>query len=444
MTISVLDETDLKRLCALIPGKEYKAYFKKTSKEFVKLKPGFRPNGLTDTETIKLATTYAKKPYISDFVNFITDQWLSEISAALSENEGKYEEHNEALAQTLVDSYFVDDVDLYFKLTDFIAKDEVVEKIGKRIGEILKERTEYSKSSLNRNDNADNSELIERIEELTKENLQLKSDLNSSNAEVEELNKRIDKADFEINHFKEMQSYKDAEDDIQIPDSEFEHLSVCEVLEPDYLEQQYLLRLLDISNDGSLSVFTPNPDEPLLFSNRSKLFYKDGPTDVGSIGVWEWTTIPNNKDSSKDYVKSSFNPSLSPVEIISFSDCETLEDVIKRLKDGITLDINTKRVMFTTRFGVSPYRGVVCNKKQIKSIQGITKLADEVISLPVYMFSAACILRAVNDRRYYYSIDLGTPSDIIHVKNQLDIVKDIISNRSSWNAFKQIGKSRNE
>ena len=444
MTISVLDENDLKRLCALIPGKEYKSYFKKTSKEFVKIKPGFRPNGLTDAETIKLATTYANKPYISDFVNFITDQWLNEISIALSDNEAKYGDHDEALAQTLVDSYFVADIDLYFKLTEFIAKDEVVEKTSNRIREIQKEREEIAKNSLMNTGNTDSNELVEKIEKLTKENSQLKSELDNSNAEIEELNKRIDKAEFEINHFREMQSYVDAEDVIHIPDSEFEHLSVCEVLEPDYLEQQYILRLFDINNDGSLTVFNPNPDEPLFFSNRSRLFYKDGPTDVGSIGVWEWTAIPNNKDSSKDYVKSLFNPSLSPVEVISFSDCEILEDVIKRLKDGIAIDIKTKRVMFTTRLGVSPYRGIACNQKQLKSYQGITKLGDDVISLPVYMFSAACILRAANDRRYYSSIDLGAPYDVIHVKNQLDIVKDIISNRCSWNAFKQIGKSRSE
>jgi len=444
MTISVLNENDLKRLCALIPGKEYKGYFRKNSKEFAKIKPGFRPNGLTDAETIKLAITYANKPYISFFVNIITDQWLSEISIALSENESKYGEHDEALAQTLVDSFFVSDIDLYFKLTEFIAKDEVVEKTNKRIREIQLEREEAAKSSLSNANITDSIEFVGRIEELTKENLQLKTDLDNANVEIEELNMRIDKAEFEINHFKEMQNYIDTEDVIQIPDSEYEHLSVCEVLEPDYLEQQYILRLFDINKDGTLTVFIPNPDEPLFFSNRSRLFYKDGPTDVGSIGVWEWTAIPNNKDTSKDYIKSSFNPNLSPVEVISFSDCESLEDVIKRLKEGIAFDINTKRIMFTTRLGVSQYRGIVCNQRQLKVHQGIARLEEDVISLPVYMFSAACILRAANDRRYYSSIALGAPYDVIHVKNQLDIVKDIISNRCSWNAFKQIGKSRNE
>lgn len=113
----------------------------------------------------------------------------------------------------------------------------------------------------------------------------------------------------------------------------YDYVSLCEV-EQDYNGQVWLNRLADIGKTGLLQAFYLNEDLPKYFANRSRLFFKDGPSELGAIGVWNWSSIPNNNDFSKDYVTTQFNPDARPIEIIKMQDCKSPNEVLEILKKG--------------------------------------------------------------------------------------------------------------
>ena len=51
--------------------------------------------------------------------------------------------------------------------------------------------------------------------------------------------------------------------------------------------------------------------------NRDKLYWKEGPCEVGTMGVWMWRAVPNNTNPNKDYIYSRFASELKPIEMIS-------------------------------------------------------------------------------------------------------------------------------
>ena len=109
-----LNESEIKTLCQLITGQEFKRYYQKNPKEYEKINHGFRPQSITNDKAVALAFQNINKPFINSFVNSYVMHWLEEIDAAIEENQLKYEDSDEALAQTLVDSYFVKNKTIYY------------------------------------------------------------------------------------------------------------------------------------------------------------------------------------------------------------------------------------------------------------------------------------------------------------------------------------------
>lgn len=74
----------------------------------------------------------------------------------------------------------------------------------------------------------------------------------------------------------------------------------------------------------------------------------------------------------------------------------------------------------------------------------IIKIGKNVISLPIYDFASKDITKLSNERIYFRSMVIGMPSEVINVKDPMDIVKTAIFDRNSWSVFKQQGKTRSE
>ena len=79
-------------------------------------------------------------------------------------------------------------------------------------------------------------------------------------------------------------------------------------------------------------MFHRNEELPPYFSNRDKIFYKDGPSTDGFYGIWSWSAIPNEKDPSKDYIISKYNVNLDAIEIATIPEASSLEELIHLLK----------------------------------------------------------------------------------------------------------------
>lgn len=219
--------------------------------------------------------------------------------------------------------------------------------------------------------------------------------------------------------------------------------SICCVKGPDYNGRIWLKRLADIDENGRIVSYDFDPDQPMVYDNRNKLFWKDGPTDEGHIGVWDWTAIPNQNDSEKDYIESHFDSRESPIVIIEVSKAYSIEDLVKYLKDGITATISTGRTMFSCRVMSGRYEAVLCDIGALNVEGSIVKLKPNVVSLDVYSFGDNAIYTEKNLDFYKY-MKVGEADRKILTKSHMDIIKEIILRRASWSVAKQNGLSKAE
>ena len=86
---------------------------------------------------------------------------------------------------------------------------------------------------------------------------------------------------------------------------------------------------------GTIMCFARMRISPPYFTNRDKIFYKDGPAADGACGIWSWSAIPNDKDPSKDYILSKYNMDIDAIEIVTISEASSLDDLTNLLKKGI-------------------------------------------------------------------------------------------------------------
>ena len=115
--IGLLTKEEKSTLCEIITGKEFKELFKRNEQEFAKVQKGFRAKSLTEQHALSIAITNIDKPFIATWVNMRVEHWLKEIEENIAKLEGEGLSHGAALATTMLDSFFVNNVELYFKLT---------------------------------------------------------------------------------------------------------------------------------------------------------------------------------------------------------------------------------------------------------------------------------------------------------------------------------------
>lgn len=217
--------------------------------------------------------------------------------------------------------------------------------------------------------------------------------------------------------------------------------SVCSVTAPDHNGKIWLRRLGDIDDKGRMISFDFDPDQSKVFDNRNRIFWNDGPEVEGSIGIWDWSAIPNITSPGTDYIESHFDSNESPIQIIEVSGVYTLNELLETLKEGVTDISRTERIMFIYQQSYCNYEGVLCEKKQIESASGKLKLAKFVVSLDVYEFDDKSIF-TTKEIEFYKYLNPGNSNNVILTKTHSDIVKEIIIRRASWSVAKQNGMSK--
>ena len=115
--IGLLTKEEKSTLCEIITGKEFKELFKRNEQAFTKVQKGFRAKSLTEQHALSIAITNIENPFIATWVNMRVEHWLKEIKENIAKLEGEGLSHGAALATTMLDSFFVNNVELYFKLT---------------------------------------------------------------------------------------------------------------------------------------------------------------------------------------------------------------------------------------------------------------------------------------------------------------------------------------
>ena len=450
--IGLLTKEEKSTLCEIITGKEFKELFKRNEQEFAKVQKGFRAKSLTEQHALSIAITNIEKPFIATWVNMRVEHWLKEIEENITKLEGEGFSHGAALATTMLDSFFVNNVELYFKLGGTPLDTDTCSNLYERMEDIKSERARNTETStqiqamkeenqrlsnqveeVQHSITAIKTECEEKIQKIEQDKNQLASLLAEAQAKISE--SQTAPSAFASDDADYLAQFDDTDASILPSVNADEIVSLCSVVS-DYNGQKWLIRYADLNNDGHYYIFHRNEDIPPYFTNRDKIFYKDGPSNNGFYGIWTWSAVPNENDPSKDYILSRYNTDIDAIEIVTITEATTLEDLVDLLNDGIEYKPHSRKVMFTLCASKGQYTGILCTAKEFNTVNGKTTVSEDCIVVPVYEFAGDAIIRLGNGLSFYRNAFAGLPSKLYHLKSPLDIVKNIVFSSISWNAYK--------
>lgn len=198
---SQMSDDDIKYICSVIHIADIRHYFTMHSKEFAKIRPGFRANKIKDSEARKILFLNRKNNFISSFLNNTIDCWIHQIEIALN-TELNQSNKNNAYIKVLINSYFKDNVQLYFKLINSDESSEFIELLSESISLICEERKAIGTAQID-NDFADKRKYDKLIREIKKEHEKEIKKLNKNISIIEgKLNKTNDELEKTKNNLK--------------------------------------------------------------------------------------------------------------------------------------------------------------------------------------------------------------------------------------------------
>lgn len=458
--INLLAQEEKSTLCRIITGRDFKELFKRNEQEFSKIGKGFRLKQLTEQSALSIARANIDKPFIVMWVNTKVDGWLKEIQESIERLEGEGSTHEIALATTMIDSVFANHVDLYLKLTVKTLDVDERSKLHEKMESIKYERAKSVKMAdriktmeeekhhllsqieiAQRSVGAIKAEYEQKMQEAEQDKAKLESLLAEAQERITEL-QTVPSA-IKNNDADYLTQFDDTDTSVLPSVSSDEFVSLCGVVS-DYNGQKWLIRYADLSHNGRYYIFHKSEGVPPYFANRDKIFYKDGPSKDGFYGIWNWSAIPNERDSSKDYILSQYNMDIDAMEVVTISEASNLDHMIHLLKNGIECQPHSHRVMFAFYVSKGQYVGVLCNIKELSMVKGKAAFAEDCIEVPVYEFTSGDILRLDNGLSFYRNAFAGLPCKIYQLKSSLDIVKSIVRSSISWATYKTREVTRSE
>lgn len=110
---------------------------------------------------------------------------------------------------------------------------------------------------------------------------------------------------------------------------------------------------------------------------------------------------------------------LDAIEVVTISEASNLDDLIHLLKNGIECQLHSRRVLFAFYVSKGQYVGVLCNTKELGTVNGKATFAEDCIEVPVYEFTGGDILRFDNGLAFYRNAFAGLPSKLYRLKSPL-------------------------
>ncbi len=454
--LETLTTQELEYICSQIPPSISRKYFQKYPKSFLEIKPGFRPEKLSDADTFSFLIKNSNKPFVASFLESTVSKWLFEIQENRNrlENEGYSEE--EALLLTVPDSYFCDNCALYFKLIEQDPNEEYIRLFREALS--LRQKEEDARKSVTQTEKEQKDEgllqeanntiadLKEQLKESKEKAEGLSEELNLANSrlmenkeEIEVLKSALQDSDVvrsemqvELEHYRRLASFSD--EYVQVDDSDFQHSSIGQIYH-DYNGQPWINRLADIVN-GEIVPFVLDDNAPRYFDNRDRLFWKDGPDKEETIGIWNWRADPSFSDSTKDYVTSEYNRYMKVTEVIELPQCKSLSEVSSFLTDWFEKDFTAGKILFVYPAAGGEMEGVLCSTEDLEFYGGQVRLLASVFMLPHYTIKHSDIIR-IGGIRIYRKMSLGIPQSVYRVKTPYDVVKKMLLSRVTIPALRE-------
>lgn len=221
-----------------------------------------------------------------------------------------------------------------------------------------------------------------------------------------------------------------------------EFTSLCSV-QTDSYDKIWLLRLADLKN-GKLDFPIIDEDRPKFFENRDRLYYNNGPSRDGTVGIWKWSASPRDTDKAKDYITSDFQYGLHPTRFIQIRRISTLEQLSRRLLEGIVTHKYECDTFFAYENASGVYEGVFCEAKELIFDDKIY-LRKDIFSLPIYRFCQSDIITIKKSMRFIKDIPLPPATERLSVGSVNENIKTILIDRMTWPLYKDcIGRTKAE
>lgn len=457
-----LPEEDIAYLCKHLQPKGVRGYFQKNPKDFARIKGGFRPTSLSDEETIQLVIRNIGKPFISSMVERILTGWLNEIRLYQENLISEGASEIEALLKTLPECVFSENVGLYFRLVGIDHSPEYIslisavireksrqeshpfnhEELEKQIAENQKLKDELSETQAALvSERTAHASTMTELEDSRSSNEDLTIRLEAAEAQCRAAASKTTQMQSELDGLKRLARYADSAV-VEEGSSEYVYTSVCQVFSDFYSGQTWLSRLADIS-DGEISKFVRADDQPYYFGNRDRLFWRDGPREDGTIGIWRWNAVPNKSDPATDYVTTSFSKGVKLIQIVELPDCKTIKDITDYLQNHAIPVQASKKLFFALPEANGRIAGLLCNEESFDYFNSECKLKNNVYTLPQFIINSTDII-ILAGKRFYRATSLGAPQDIYQVRSPLSVVKDVVVARAANATLRSLGLSKRE
>lgn len=454
--IELLNEDEKALLCEIITGKLFKELFKQKERAFSKIQKGFRAKSLPDSLALSIAIKNIDEPFISIFINKVVEDWIKDINLKIENLETHGSTYDLALATALLDSVFAEHVDIYLKLTEKPSDEDACSKLVKDIEYIKNEQAkqtevadkiksleEENKSlsaqiqATNKNTDSIKADYEKKLKDIEREKLELEQAIAEAKTKITQL--QAAPTAIETDNLNYLSEYDDTNSSL-LPTADDKNIfSLCRVTASDYYGQKWLIRYADLNNDGTFHIFHKDETLPSQFTNRDKIFYKNGPSSDDFYGIWSWYATPNTNDPSKDYIFSNYYEEISPIEVIRIEDITNIDKLISLLKTGLECLTHSNKTMFAILSATGQYTGILCDNKNLTIDNEKALFTKDCNEICLYEFNENDIIQLDNGLCFLKTAFAGIPNRIYYLKSPLDIVKDIVMSSISWTTYKARG-----
>lgn len=445
-----LSSNDIKTICELIGSRELKQNFRANSNGFSTIKPGFRPNSISDEMAVSLTAQNVAMRFISKFLNEKIQSMMDKITGEQDNLISQGIPSDDARIIALANSSFFDNMDLYFRLEQPVRSSEEIRalKIAARLAKgiyphefnenhISKAEDDLEEASLRKELEAQKEYAQKKIQQLqgllkdVQTDAQDKQDnIIQLQAEKEKLEDELNAEQSELAKYHKLEKYSISQKTNPI-NAQYPYRSLCKVFWTEgYIR---LIRLSDIQNDGILGNYIGECpySKDILYSDQ-----KAGTFPENYIGVWDWKTIP--KDNQSGWIINSIpNKSYPVTQVVILKECTSIEQVIKKLVTGVSEKMYCNGILFTYWNG-QKYEGVRCRERDLDIRADRLVLRENVLELPVFEIFPSMLYQA-GECQICSVLNFGMPCKVIKVKEPMEILKALLRNRLTWATSKQKG-----
>lgn len=445
-----LSSGDVKTICELIGPRELKQNFRANSNGFNTIKPGFRPNSLSDEMAVSLTAQNVTMRFISKFLNEKIQSMMDKIASEQDKLILQGVPSDGARVVALANSLFSNNMELYFRLEQLVRSSEEIGalKIAVRLVKGMCQNESNSVHASKAADNLEEDALRKELEaqkEYAQKKIQqlqgllkdVQADVNKKQDNIIQLQGEKKKIEDELNTGKnELEKYRKLEkySISQKPNpinAQYPYRSLCKVFWTEgYIR---LIRLSDIQNDeisGNYVEKCPYTKD-ILYSDQ-----KAGTFPENYIGVWDWKTIP--KDNQPGWIINSIpNESYPVTQVVILKECTSIKQVVKKLVTGVSEKMYCNSILFTYWNG-QKYEGVRCRKQDLDIRADRLVLRENVFELPVFEIFPSMLYQA-GECQICNVLNFGMTCNVIKVKEPVEILKTLLRNRLTWATSKQKG-----